>query len=76
HALTVTATDPTGNTSAESPPVNIVVDTTAPTAPSIGTVTDDAGSVTGTLTDGQTTDDTTPTLSGTGNAGDVITVYD
>jgi Bacterial Ig domain/Bacterial Ig-like domain len=65
--LEVTATDPAGNTSAPTPLV-VTVDTTAPTAPVVTTV------------DGQTpttpTNDTTPTITGTGTAGDTITITD
>ncbi|RDT64201.1 hypothetical protein DXF97_30320, partial [Klebsiella pneumoniae] len=52
------------------------VDLTAPTAPAIGAVTDDVGPITGPIADGQSTNDNRPTLTGTGTAGDTITVYD
>ncbi|WP_186467468.1 Ig-like domain-containing protein, partial [Bradyrhizobium stylosanthis] len=56
------------------------VDTTAPTAPSITSVTDDAAPLTGTLTSGGSTNDTDLTvkvsLTGTGAlAGDTIQLY-
>ncbi|MEO3990874.1 BapA/Bap/LapF family large adhesin [Pseudocitrobacter cyperus] len=76
HNLTATATDPAGNTGSASAPWNVMVDTTAPNAPIITTVTDNQGSVTGTLGIGQPTDDTTPTLSGTAEANATITLYD
>ena len=45
--------------------------------PTIGSVYDDVGLITGNLTNGAHTDDRTPTLSGSGaTAGDVINVYD
>ncbi|KNC93665.1 BapA/Bap/LapF family prefix-like domain-containing protein, partial [Trabulsiella odontotermitis] len=74
ETVDASATDPSNNT---GPSASVTApDITPPATPSIGAATDDAGSETGTLTNGQSTDDTTPTLSGTGNAGDVITVYD
>ncbi|WP_336719897.1 BapA/Bap/LapF family large adhesin, partial [Acinetobacter soli] len=55
----------------------LTIDTTAPSIPSIGLVSDDVGLVQGPLGNGASTDDTTPTLSGTGaTPGDVIKVYD
>uniref|UniRef100_UPI003BEEDA67 Ig-like domain-containing protein n=1 Tax=Pantoea sp. UBA5960 TaxID=1947040 RepID=UPI003BEEDA67 len=39
-------------------------------------VTDDAAPNTGPLTNGAVTNDTTPVLSGTAEAGGVVTVYD
>ena len=59
---------------------DITIDTTAPNAPSITSVTDDASPVTGPVADGGSTNDTTPTirvsLSGTGAvAGDTVQLY-
>ena len=58
----------------------VTFDTTAPTAASITSVTDDVGSITGTLSSGGSTDDTNLTvkvsLSGTNAvAGDTIQIY-
>ncbi|EIV5116719.1 hypothetical protein L8909_004454, partial [Salmonella enterica] len=54
------------------------VDTVAPVLPVDPaeqlTVTDDAGSVTGALASGDTTDDSRPELSGRGEAGDTVNV--
>jgi hypothetical protein len=50
------------------------VDTTAPTA-NFGAATDNVGSVTGALTSGQTTDDTSLVLSGTNESGSTVNVY-
>ncbi|OOB68553.1 Ig-like domain-containing protein, partial [Burkholderia cenocepacia] len=70
----VTAADAAGNT---GPSASVTVaDLTAPAAPIIGTVTDDVGSIVGLLTTGATTDDTTPTLAGTAEAGSTVSVYD
>ncbi len=76
HSLTSTVTDLAGNSSPASAPLNFTVDTVAPAAVSDLQVTDNAGSNTGPLTSGQFTDDNTPTLSGTAEAGSVVRVYD
>lgn len=76
HNFTATATDVAGNTGAPSGGFAITVDLTPPAAPSITGASDDVGSVKGPLTQGQPTDDTRPTLSGTGEVGATITVYD
>lgn len=76
HNLTATATDPAGNTGPASGAWNVIIDTTAPNTPFITTVTDNAGSVTGTLVVGQPTDDTTPTLNGTAEANATVRIYD
>jgi hypothetical protein len=49
-------------------------DTTAPTA-NFGAATDNVGSVTGALTSGATTDDTSLVLSGTNESGSTVNVY-
>lgn len=73
HAFTVQATDPQGNLSLASAPWSVVVDLTAPTVPTLDTVSDNVpGGVTGNLTSGQSTNDNTPTISGTGQAGSTI----
>ncbi|UXC91398.1 Ig-like domain-containing protein [Sphingobium sp. RSMS] len=70
----VVATDPSGNTSS---PATVVVDATAPAIPVVGTVVDDAGTTTGPVANGGSTDDTTPTLSGSGvEANAIVSVYD
>ena len=76
HSLTSTVTDLAGNSSPASAPLNFTVDTVAPAAVSDLQVIDNAGSNTGPLTSGQFTDDNTPTLSGTAEAGSVVRVYD
>ncbi|WP_313382926.1 Ig-like domain-containing protein [Pantoea sp.] len=76
HSLTTTVTDAAGNVSASSAPLVFTLDTTAPQAASGVTVTDNAGDRQGTLTFGDTTDDSTPTLSGTAEANSIVSVYD
>jgi hypothetical protein len=63
HTLTATATDAAGNTSGTSEGVAIGVDSAAPEAPTI-------------LTHPLITGDTTPTLSGTAEAGSTVTIRD
>ena len=65
HTITATQTDPAGNISPASPPVTVTVDTAAPPAPL----------VTGPAV-GSSTDDSTPTVAGTGEPGATITVRD
>jgi VCBS repeat-containing protein len=76
HNLTVTATDAAGNVSQPSDAFNIKVDSIAPTAPTITQVYDDVGTVTGPVSNNGATNDPTPTLSGSGEPGSTITVYD
>lgn len=76
HAITFNATDAAGNTGATTAPFNLTVDTVAPSAPVISTAADNAGSVQAPLTSGQSTDDTTPTLTGTAAANATITIYE
>ncbi len=77
HSFTATATDALGNVSVPSAAHVITVDTTAPTALTIGTVTDDVGAVTGNVANGGVTDDTRPAIAGTGaEANATISVYD
>lgn len=76
HTFTVVATDTAGNTSQPSGGFTLTVDTTPPAAATIATVTDNVGGVQGTLSSGDTTDDTQPLLQGTAPADATITVYD
>ncbi|WP_246623954.1 Ig-like domain-containing protein [Sphingomonas colocasiae] len=77
HSFTATATDAAGNVSAPSAAYAITIDTAAPAFPTIGSVTDDVGSVTGLVANGGVTDDTRPLIAGTGaEANATITVYD
>ena len=77
HNLTATSTTEATGESAPTPVFDIIIDTTAPTAPAIGQVTDDVGTVQGDVPTGTVTDDTTPTLSGQGlEAGSTVEIYD
>jgi hypothetical protein len=80
HTLTARATDAAGNESVASTAFHVTIDTTAPAAPVIGTVTSDVPPVTGPLVSGGSTNDTDLTvrvsLSGSGAvAGDTIQLY-
>jgi len=76
HPLTLTITDPSGNTSNSLPAGVIVVDTSAPAAATSLLITDDVGTKTGALTNGSVTDDSKPTISGKAEKGSTITLYD
>ncbi|MBJ7347507.1 MAG: hypothetical protein JHC87_02920 [Thermoleophilaceae bacterium] len=65
HALTAKATDAAGNQSGASNTVNLTVDTVAPTAPVITGPADNSS-----------TKDSTPTVTGTAEAGSTVKVYD
>ncbi|MGN7735979.1 Ig-like domain-containing protein, partial [Ensifer sp. 22564] len=76
HKLTATATDKDNNTSPASPELVFVVDTIAPSAPSIAGATDDVAPIIGPVANGGTTNDATPSLTGTGEPGSLVTIYD
>jgi hypothetical protein len=76
--LTVIATDAAGNTTTTKAWPKI--DTTAPSAPTITSVTDDVTPITGTLISGSWTNDTTPTIrvsltSTNAVVGDSVQIY-
>ncbi|WP_160317091.1 hypothetical protein, partial [Trabulsiella odontotermitis] len=70
----VTATDPAGNHKG-SGSFPIVIDTGAPAASDVA-ANDDVGDVTGTVNDGDTTDDPSPTFSGNAEPGSVVDIID
>ena len=75
HTITVAAADKAGNTSAQSTAFGFTVDTKTPTAaPAITGAYDDVGASQGNVANGGLTDDRRPVLSGTGEAGLVVTV--
>lgn len=74
HTITARATDPAGNVSVSSAASVIVVDTTAPAAPSAPVLT--AASDSGRSSTDRITNDTTPTFSGTAENSATVTVYD
>jgi Tfp pilus assembly protein PilP len=77
HRITMQAQDTAGNKSEKSETFQFEVDTTPPTAPSITEIRDNTGQFTGNVTNGKTTDETKPVLSGSGaEAGSVVKIYD
>lgn len=76
HKFETVITDPAGNTSEPSDPYTVIVDTTPPAKPEIGDIIDDVGNETGPIENGESTDDTQPTIGGGGTPGDVVTIID
>ncbi|WP_312119897.1 Ig-like domain-containing protein, partial [Pantoea vagans] len=73
HALDTTETDPAGNVSDASDAITIVVDTTPPAQSTVPTITDGAGNV---IDNGGATNEAQPTISGEGEAGNTVVIYD
>jgi hypothetical protein len=73
HDITVIDTNPAGTSSPASDPTHITVDTSVPDKPATPVLTDASDAV---IPAGSTTNDGHPHISGTGKAGDTITVYD
>jgi hypothetical protein len=73
---TYTATMFIDEATVESATFSLTIDSFAPLAPQILSVNDDVGLTTGVVSAKVITDDTTPTLRGTGTAGDTITIFD
>lgn len=72
----ITASENTGTgDSAQTAPFELTLDTRVPVG-SFDSVSDDVGLVQDDLANPAVTDDTTPTLHGTGVAGDVVFIYD
>ncbi|WP_269791773.1 Ig-like domain-containing protein [Stenotrophomonas sp. Iso1] len=76
HALQATVTLPAKGESDRSPSFNLVVDLSAPDAPTINEVYDNVGVHQGPLENGAVTDDSTPTLKGKAEAGSTVQIYD
>jgi len=74
HTLTVKATDAAGNVSTASSGLVVTIDASAPAAPAAPDMV--AGSDSGASSTDNTTSDTTPTVSGTAEAGSTVTLYD
>ncbi|AFT70278.1 Thrombospondin type 3 repeat family [Alloalcanivorax dieselolei B5] len=75
--VSVTATDPAGNTSDSATTIvdENLNDTTPPAAPTIAEVMDDVAPGTDPVLTGGSTNDTTPTLTGTAEAGSTVEVF-
>ncbi|UTY58301.1 Ig-like domain-containing protein [Massilia sp. erpn] len=73
HTVTVKQTDAAGNTSPASASLSLSIDTSTPAAPPLPALA--TASDSGTLGD-LITNDSTPTVTGTGTAGHTVTLYD
>lgn len=76
HVFSASYTDRFGAESPRSDNFALTLDSSVPGAPSLNEVMDDEGRVTGPLKSGDITDDKTPTLSGKGDAGVIVRVWD
>src|SRR5690606_31447065 len=78
HAFTVSSVDAAGNEGPQSAAYDLIVDTAAPvTAPSIDAIDDNVAPVLGNVADGATTNDTMPTLDGSGaEPNGTVNIYD
>lgn len=74
HIFTTVATDQAGNSGGVSSSFTIELDSVAPSIPVISSVQDSTAPTTGPITNGQTTNESRPALSGTGEIGATITV--
>jgi hypothetical protein len=74
HTFKAKATDPAGNISGESNPQAVIVDTVRPAAPSTPDLK--ADSDTGSSFTDNVTKDTTPTFTGTAEAGAAVKIFD
>ncbi|MCF3195978.1 Ig-like domain-containing protein, partial [Pseudomonas bubulae] len=74
--ITANTLDASGNPGVATQAYPITVDTIAPGASTANTLTDDVGSVIGTINSGDTTDDSNPTYSGTAEPGATVIIYD
>ncbi|MES2247253.1 MAG: Ig-like domain-containing protein [Pseudomonadota bacterium] len=76
HSITVTAVDKAGNTSVASDTFGFTVDTVAPAKPTIVSVFDDVGPVTGNVSKDGFTNDARPALSGKAEANSTVVIHD
>ncbi|MEG1679688.1 MAG: Ig-like domain-containing protein, partial [Stenotrophomonas sp.] len=76
HSISIVHEAPDGDVSEQSAPYVIIVDKIAPVKPQIEEVFDDVGAQTGAVGKGGATDDSTPTVSGKGEAGATVTIID
>jgi hypothetical protein len=77
YTFTAKTTDIAGNVSAASEAFTITVDTVAPDAPKIDSITDAQEPITGNVSKDGFTNDTTPTLKGSGaEANSIVRIYD
>ncbi|KAA6167896.1 Biofilm associated protein A, partial [Pseudomonas marginalis] len=75
HSIIVVEKDKDGNVSNPSDEFDFIIDITAPGKSAIDAITDDFGDQTGVISPNGLTDDNTPTLSGTAEAGSTLEVF-
>ncbi len=75
YAFIATATDPAGNLSGYSSSYTVTVDNSAPATPTITSVGDNVGSITGTVPRNGRTNDDTLTLEGTAEANSTVSIF-
>lgn len=76
YDVVVEITDPAGNTSDRSDPIELIIDTKMPGEIKDFELWDDVGAITGQILDGGVTDDKSPTVRGTGENGSKVIIYD
>ncbi|WP_217549259.1 Ig-like domain-containing protein [Pantoea sp. GbtcB22] len=77
HSFTAKAVNADGSETDATAPFVLEIDQTSPGKPEIVDISDDVGKIQGTVADGHSTDDSTPTLSGDKlNPGDIVTISD
>ncbi|MGM3276036.1 Ig-like domain-containing protein [Ralstonia sp. 24A2] len=76
HQFTATATDAAGNVSTPSDAYTVIVDTTVDAPVIAGWLDDVTGGLIGNIASGGLSNDNRPVISGTGEAGAVVTIYD
>ncbi|MGY2299949.1 Ig-like domain-containing protein, partial [Pseudomonas yamanorum] len=75
HSIIVVEKDPNGNESDPSDEFDLIVDITAPGKSAIESIFDDFGEKQGIVESPGHTDDNTPTLSGTAEAGSTLEIF-
>ncbi|WP_235502128.1 Ig-like domain-containing protein, partial [Trabulsiella odontotermitis] len=76
YDFTVTVKNTAGQESAQSPSFGIEIDATAPGAVTDLTITDDVGTITGTLSNNDVTDDNKPTFAGKAEPNGIVNILD
>ena len=74
YAFSAAVVTPAGGESPRTADFNLEIDLTRPAAPTLDEIRDDVGDIQDPLVDGSSTDDTTPTLVGTGVPGETIII--
>ncbi|EJL88058.1 Ig-like domain-containing protein [Pantoea sp. GM01] len=76
YEVIVVITDPVGNESDKSDPIQLIIDTKEPGALTDLVLTDNVGLITGRIENGTETDDDKPVLTGKGQDGTKVIIYD